>query len=620
MGLLARIFGRGTNNDERRALTYSPDGWPVGIFSYGGQNDTGVAVNETTALAASAVYSCVAVISQAIAALPVHVLTRKDGGKQYAHPVAKLLAGEPNEYQTGIDFRETLTLQLLLWGNCYAFIERDELGVPSALLPLRSDRTTPVRARGGELLYQTMLGSGVEYLAPQDVLHVHNLSLDGITGLSPIMQARQAVGLSLALERFAARFFGSGCHAGGVLTVPSLKSEGMKEFAKKFREKYTGPENAWKVAVLEAGMDYKPTTVDLEKSQALEQRVHQIREVCRIYRVPAHKVNDLERATFSNIEHQAIEFVQDCLTPWVVKWEAECARKLFLEREKPGFEIKFNLDSLLRGDTKSRYEAHNIAVQAGFKTPNECRAAEGLPPIEGGDALRFPLNSAPLGETVPAVPSTDKPAGGAPAPAPAPSPNAPTASGTTEAGVITDQTLNGAQIAAAIDVLAKLASKEIVPFAAVELLVAVGIPREKADTIVKQTAAAPPPPSPDPVAPAPPDKSATRALIEDAARRVLTKESKALARAAKKYQGKPAELRQWADGFYAAHAPLVVRVMSAPLKAAGAVATPEDFAREHCAASVRAVAAAIDAGAGADDLADEWVDIRPGEIADSLMK
>jgi hypothetical protein len=302
----------------------------------------------------------------------------------------------------------------------------------------------------------------------------------------------------------------------------------MKEFAKKFREKYTGPENAWKVAVLESGMDYKPTTVDPEKSQALEQRVHQIREVCRIYRVPAHKVNDLERSTNNNIEHQAMEFVTDCLMPWVVKWEAECERKLFLEREKPELEVKLNLDALLRGDTKSRYEAHNLAIQAGFKTPNECRAAEGLPPIEGGDVLRFPLNTAPVGQPAPA--------------------NAPPA---------------------------------------------------------------------DPPAP---DKSATRGLIEDAARRVLTKEGKALARAAKKCAGKPAELRAWADAFYAAHAPLVARVLAAPLKAAGATSSPEEYAREHCAASVRAVAATIDAGGSADDLTDEWVDIRPAEIADALLK
>jgi HK97 family phage portal protein len=513
MKLLQRLF---RPRAETRTLPSVPD--QVGIFSTGAYHDTGVAVNEMTALAASAVYACVSVISQGIAALPVHVHQRDDGAKVYDHAVYRLLALEPNEYQTAPAYIETMLVALLLWGNCYSFIERDELGRPIALLPLRADRTRPVRTPAGQLVYMTTVNGHSATLSPADVFHVANLSIDGITGLSPIQQAKQAVGLSLALERFAARFFGQGCHAGGVLTVPSLKSEGMKEFARKFRENYAGPENSWKVAVLENGMTYQPTTVDPEKSQALGQRVHQLREVARIYRVPPHKIGDLERATFSNIEHQALEFVTDCLLPWVRKFEAEAQRKLFLESEKPTLELKFNLDALLRADVKTRFSAHAIALNSGFATVNEVRARENMPPVKGGDVLRAPLNMAPA----------------------APAPKA--------------------------------------------------------------------------------DDTAARSLIEDAARRVLTKEAKALVRAGKKLAGKPDELRAWADSFYTTHAPLVARVMTPVLKAAGLDTDANQYATDHCAQSIRAIAAAVEAGADVQDVADELTDIRPADVVDSLTR
>jgi len=513
MNLLSKLFGR---RSEQRAITNLPD--QVGIFATASLNDTGVAVTEMTALAASAVYACCAVLSQAVAALPVHVISRKNGEKQYDHPAALLLGSEPNEYQTSPMWRENQVLQLMLWGNCYSFIERDAQGRPIALLPLRSDSTLPVRFNGGQLVYRTTTCGGTDYLPPQDVLHIANMSIDGVTGLSPIMQAKQSVGLSLGLERFAAKFFGQGCHAGGILTVPSLKSEGMKEFAKKFRENYTGTENSWKVAVLEAQMSYTPTTVDPEKSQALQQRVHQLREVARIYRVPPHKIGDLERATFSNIEFQSMEFVQDSLMPWVIKWEAECQRKLLLEREKPELEVRFNLDALLRADTKSRYEAHAVAINAGFMSVNEARAKENLKPVDGGDVLRWPLNTAPVGQQQPVQ-----------------------------------------------------------------------------------------------------EPSTARALVEDCAKRLLTKESRAIAKAAKKHSGNSAEFRTWADEWYRRHEPLVGRTVAAPFKAAGIAGTETAYAKKHCDESRAAVQAAFDAGT-VDDLVDEFETIRPGSIAEQLIK
>lgn len=536
MGFFQKLFGRG---DEKR-LQVAQGNWQpsdylpptIGIFNSVGRADAGVPVDEYIAMTASAVYACTAVIANSIGTLPLHVQKKGQAEKQVDHPVYNLLHDSPNEFMTSVVFRETMMLNLLLWGHCEAFIEKDPLGVPVALYPLRAAVTRPIRMFG-ELLYLTQVGTTMTYLRPDQVFSVVNLTLDGITPISPIMQAKQSVGLSLALERFAAKFFSNGSNMGGILTLPPMKEEAIQNFVDSWKKKYAGADNALKVGVLPDQYKFTPTSVDPEKAQALEARVNQVREVARIYRVPLHKIGDLERGTFSNIEWQSREFVQDCLQPWCVKWEQESNRKLLLEREKPLIEVKFDLDGLLRADIAARYSSYNVGRQAGFLTVNEIRIKEGLPPVDGGDVLLQPLNMTPVGNSTPG----------------------------------------------------KL------------------------------------------VAPTPPAQAndddnarAARTLIEDATRRVLTKESKALTRAAKKHAAKPDELRAWAEAWYAQHQPLVARVVAPALTAAKLSMKPEDFARTHCEESIRAITAAADAGAGLDDVTDEWETIRPAEVAEQLLK
>jgi HK97 family phage portal protein len=541
MGLLQRLFGR--SNDEKR-MSFQGGGWQptnpnwqpsdylpptIGIFNAVGRSDAGIVVDEYSALTASAVYACVSVIANTIGTLPIHVQKKDQAEKVIDHPVYRLLHDEPNELMTSVVFRETMMLNLLLWGHCNAFIEKDPQGIPVALYPLRSAVTRPIRMFG-QLLYLTQVGTTMMYLTPDQVFSVVNLTLDGITPISPIMEARQSVGLSLALERFAAKFFGNGSNVGGILTLPpGMKPEAVENFVASWKKKYAGPDNALKIGLLPPDYKFTPTSTDPEKAQALQARVNQIREIARIYRVPLHKVGDLERGTFSNIEFQSREFVSDCLQPWCVKWEQEANRKLFLEREKPSLEVKFDLDGLLRADIAARNAAYMQGRQGGWLTVNEIREKEGLPPVAGGDSLLQPLNMTPIG------------GGGA------------------------------------------------------------------------LTAPTPPKSDVDDQAPA------SRALIIDAAQRVLTKESKAFARAAKKFVGHPDELRAWADNFYTAHADLVTRAMTASFKAAAIGLAPTDYAKRHCADSIRAIGAAIDAGATADDVIDEWETTRPAEIADQVL-
>lgn len=518
MGFFNRIFHRG--DDESRAQSFREKYLSgMGLTYLGiGASDTGLKVNEQVAMTASAVWGAVQIIASAVSTLPVHVMRRQDGGKDQAHAVRHLLANEPNEYMTAPVFRECLMVNLLLWGNGYAAIERDDLGRPTALLPMRSD-CTRARRVNGQIAYQTTIGDRAYTLRTDQVFHVMGMSFDGISGLAPIEFHRQTVGLSLATQTFAAKFFSNAGNLGGLLSTPPMNDEALRKFAADWRTKNVGLDNAMKVAVLPDGYKFTPTGTDPEKGQMLATRVFQIREIARIYRVPAHMLGDTEKASYASLEVQHTEFHTQCIQPWCVKLEAEADRKLLLEAEKPTHEVKFNLDAMLRATTRERYAAHVQATGAPFATTNEARAKEGLPPVDGGDALLRPLN---MGPTKP-----------------------------------------GAQ----------------------------------------------PPPAANPAA---------RSLIEDAARRLLTKEAKALARAAKKHAAKPDEFRAWADDFYARHRGLVAATLTTPFAVAAVTIATDDYAARHCDESRAAAVEAFAAGA-TDDLSDTWEAMRPHDVAEQLL-
>jgi HK97 family phage portal protein len=395
MGLFSRIFSRSTST-ETRSADYLSSG--INTFTTGGFNDSGVPINESTALAASSVYACVKILTEAVAQLPLHIFKRSEGVKDYAHPVARLLASEPNDFMTATSFREALLVNLLLYGNAYAYIERDELGVPVGLYPLRSDCTRAIR-EGGQLFFVTRLGSTTTTLTPDQVFHILNFSFDGITGISPIQQARQNIGLSIALERFAAKLFSNGGNMGGILKVPPMNESAMKNFVANWKANYTGLENSLKVAVLPDGFDFKHTTIDPERGQVKEARVHQVLEVARIYRVPPHLLGVLDKASYASIEQMNMEFHQMAVSPLVTRFEQEANRKLLLEREKPVLELRFNMDAMLRASTKERLDAYAVAINNGVMTRAECRAKENLPFIAGSDVLLQPLNMTQVGAT-----------------------------------------------------------------------------------------------------------------------------------------------------------------------------------------------------------------------------
>jgi HK97 family phage portal protein len=374
-----------------------------------GGSSAGKNVNERSAMQMTAVYSCVRILAEAVAGLPLHLYRYKeDGGKERAidNNLYHLLHDEPNKEMSSFIFRETLMTHLLLWGNAYAQIIRNGKGEVVALYPLMPNKMQVDRDENGELYYiytrssdeaKTMDGVTV-YLTPRDVLHIPGLGFDGLVGYSPIAMAKNAIGLAIATEEYGAKFFANGAAPSGVLEHPGTIKDPSR-LRENWNSTFGGSANSGKVAVLEEGMKYTPISISPEQAQFLETRKFQIDEIARIFRVPPHLVGDLEKSSFSNIEQQSLEFVKYTLDPWVIRWEQSLSRALLNEDEKRKYFFKFNLEGLLRGDYESRMSGYAVARQNGWMSANDIRELENMdkiPAEDGGDLYLINGNMLPL--------------------------------------------------------------------------------------------------------------------------------------------------------------------------------------------------------------------------------
>ena len=377
-------------------------------FFFGGTT-SGKAVNERSAMQMTAVYSCVRILAEAVAGLPLHLYRYKgDSGKEKAlnHPLYRLLHDEPNPEMSSFVFRETLMTHLLLWGNAYAQIIRNGKGEVIALYPLMPNRMAVDRNARGQLYYQYTTSDGdaptmkdtTVNLPPSDVLHIPGLGFDGLVGYSPIAMAKNAIGMAIACEEYGAKFFANGAAPGGVLEHPGTIKDPQR-VRESWQSTFGGSGNSNKIAVLEEGMKYTPIGISPEQAQFLETRKFQINEIARIFRVPPHMVGDLEKSSFSNIEQQSLEFVKYTLDPWVVRWEQSIMRSLLSQEEKARYFVKFNLEGLLRGDYQSRMNGYAIGRQNGWMSANDIRELENLdkiPAEDGGDLYLINGNMLPL--------------------------------------------------------------------------------------------------------------------------------------------------------------------------------------------------------------------------------
>lgn len=363
----------------------------------GAPTHAGPSVNADTALRISTVYACVTLIAGTIGALPRKVYRRRADGtrEELRLPGDRILWGAPNDELLGVPFWETVVSHLLLRGNGYIGTDRNDLGRPVALFPLDPRRIAPTRDpdTGAKLF----VVDGARRAEPDGVLHIPGFGTDGLQGLSPISQARQSLGLTLAAEEFGARFFGNGSTLSGILTSDRAMSEDeAKRNEASWRKAHGGRRNAWKVAVLDGGLKWQSVGVPPQDAQYLELRKFQRAEICAIFRVPPHMIGDVERSTSwgTGIEQQAIGFITYTLLPWLRRIEEAVTERL-LSQENRYF--RFDVDGLLRGAQRDRYDAYRLGREAGFLSVNDIRRLEDLPPVDGGDDFLQPLNYAPLG-------------------------------------------------------------------------------------------------------------------------------------------------------------------------------------------------------------------------------
>lgn len=376
----------------------------------GFETASGKKITALGSLQSTAVFACARILAESEASLPLILYRRMERGKERAinHRLFQVLHTLANPEMTSVELRETLMGHLVLWGNAYAEIQRDRGQRPMALWPLRPDRVDIQRGWDGDLYYVVTIGDplekdpDVEPLPFRNVMHLKGLGYDGIRGYSPIAMARQAVGLTLATEEFGARFFGNGARPGAVLEHPGLLGDkAHKRLEKSWNARHQGLENAHRTAILEEGMKLHEVGIPPEDAQFLETRKFQVTEIARLFRVPPHMLADLERATFSNIEQQSLDFVIHSLRPWLVRLEQAISRDLLTPAERAqGYFAEHLVDALLRGDIKTRYEAYGQGRQNGWLSANDIREMENMNPVEGGDVYLVPLNMVPADSVV----------------------------------------------------------------------------------------------------------------------------------------------------------------------------------------------------------------------------
>lgn len=391
----------------RNDITESADLERTLIELYGGgPSESGVSVTPDSAMRCAAVYTCTRVLSESLAqSLPDIYRVGADNVRtpERTHWSYGLLHDAPNPWQTAFEFWEMVMAQLCLRGNAYVYKNRLMSGKIAELITLNNPDAMEVAQNPDHSLrykYTTIAGKPVTF-APGEIWHIRGMSTDGFTGLNPIRAMREAVGLSKATEAHGARLFKNGPRPGLVISHPKALSDNARRNITKSIDEQVGGANQHRPLLLEE--DMKPTVLAMsnEDAQFLETRKYQRGEIAALFRVPPHMIGDLERATFSNIEQQSLEFVNRSMMPWFVRLQSSIRMNLLADAERSTIAVRFDAKALLQGDMMSRYQAHNLSVLGGWGTRNEARIAEGRNPMDGLDEPLAPQNMT-IGNPLPA--------------------------------------------------------------------------------------------------------------------------------------------------------------------------------------------------------------------------
>ncbi|MFG6081395.1 phage portal protein [Paracoccus litorisediminis] len=390
---LARLFGQGATESKSFTLT-SPEAY--GLFG-GVPVRSGVTVTSATALRVPAVAAAVGLIAEACGNLPFKLHDRDTREAQKEHPTYDLIHGEANPWTSAEELRELLTRDALLCGHGFAQVVRNGDGKPLELHRMEPGAVSIETTDDGEPSYRIRLKDGGDTLLPYtDVLHISTLD-----GISPIIHAKEAIGLALAAEQHLANWYSRSGRPGGYLsTAEKLGSDEAVNILKAFQDGHTG-EQAGRPALFDKGIQYHPIATSNTDAEFYNNRVEQIREIARAFRIPPTMLFELSRGTWSNTEQMGQQFLTMTLRPWLKRWQAAYARVLLSPEDRKALYIEAETKDLLAVDFAAQATAYSQYVAMRAMTPNEVRAGLNLPPMAGGDELSNPFTTSGGGNTAP---------------------------------------------------------------------------------------------------------------------------------------------------------------------------------------------------------------------------
>jgi len=355
-------------------------------------------VTSEQAMRMNTVYSCIKVLSDTMATLPCHLYRETTAGTEMhkAAPLHDLIRNNPNEYQTGAEFFAYVMVNLCLNGNFYGYVNRTSSGKVVEILPLKSENVTVLQDQQYNILYKITFDNGKEdVLGPSEILHIRGMSLDGLTGISPITYNANSIGAGMDARDYAANVFTNDATPRGILhTDGILDDDSFENIKASWNAGHQGVANSHKVAILEQGLKFQPISLSPNDVQLLDARKYTRSEICAMYRVPPHMIGDLDRATFSNIEHQDLAFYKATMLPYIMQIEARLNKALLNVNTQ---HFKFDVSNLLRTDMATRVETYNTLIAAGVMNPNEARQERGYNPREGGDEFVMQSNNLQFG-------------------------------------------------------------------------------------------------------------------------------------------------------------------------------------------------------------------------------
>ena len=370
-------------------------------FAFGGITAAGVNVNAKTAMNHSVVAACLRALSSQIAQLPVRLYETDSTGKKTQvtkHKMLKVLTKCPNDYMTWQDLLEMIVLHLYTDGNFYAYVVRNRLGTIAEIIPIPNPSAVHIEMIKGRKSFSiskdTIIGLPKDKFDTSEMLHIKGQSIDGLKGISPIIQGAKAIAISMAAEEYAVRFFENDARPSGILSVPTvLTDEAFERIRETWNATHKGAKNTSVMGILEEGMSYTPVAVSNRELQFMETRAYQNLEVCGIFGVPPQAISADSKVTFNNQEQAYLSFHRDTLVPIMKKIEAAFDR--FIPDE---LDIQLDASYLLRGDSKAQIEVEKALHQMGALTINELRAAHNYDDFEGGDVSVVATNNSTLGK------------------------------------------------------------------------------------------------------------------------------------------------------------------------------------------------------------------------------